>query len=551
LGAISGGAGSGAGDLTIVDSQFFSIDAGYPQNTIFWDGVPGSKVDIVSTLFGRSGRVDSPFFGKAGGVVIFGDAETNIVNSLWNNDIFGDMGIGDTLINQSSGDMNIIASTLIWNSDECEPNRECADPLTTPHLIIRLGSGRINFKQSAIGLNFVSAPPKTSVLTLLDEGTNGFTADSDTWIQPTQRQDAATLRSITGQPALRTDPPAFDIPYTGYWSTALGMPSLGTSGNPGQLLDVIENSNCTPPNEANKLINPIDGSCIEKDILGSDRWDTSNNKRNIGALQLQQAPFLKVVAVGDGEVELNWTNSNPPNGPLTGFVLAYRVKGTTTWSTIDLPDPGTLTYKVTGLTNGTEYEFQTEGKISTGFSGYPSNAVTATPVAPIGKPVVTAIPGNSRVDLSWTKPSDGGHQLKEYRVTWEPLRILGGSSGGATVQAPGTQYIVTGLNNGQEYKFSVRAIAIAADKGAGLGRQVVTTPWHRLRICASELSASDRFVQEGSLVRRRHAQFLRKNLTTGLILAQCRGLLSRCGEELHQLPVRRFFQGSSATRRRA
>ena len=88
-----------------------------------------------------------------------------------------------------------------------------------------------------------------------------------------------------------TDPPAFDIPYNEYWSTALGMPSLGTSGNPGQLLDVIPDANCGNTNE---LINPIDGTtCIDKDLLGSDRWDTSNNKRNIGASNWRRRPYCR------------------------------------------------------------------------------------------------------------------------------------------------------------------------------------------------------------------------------------------------------------------
>ena len=463
MGAISGGRGSGAGDLTIEDSLFFSIDAGYPQNTIYWYGAPGSKVNIVSTLFGRSGREDSPYFGKVGGIYVGGHAETNIVNSLWNNDIFGEVNIGDQIMNSSSGDMNIIASTLIWNTDQCDPRR-CSDPNATPSLISRIGTGRIHFKQSAIGLNFVSRPPATSLLTLNDIGTDGFTADADTWIQPTQRQISTTLRTITAQPLLRTDPPAFDIPYLGFWSTALGMPSLGTTANPGQLLDVIDNSSCTPPNDGNKLINPIDGSCIDKDVLGNARWDTSNN-RNIGALQLAQAPQLKVVAVGDGSVELNWTHTaEPPSGAITGYVLAYREMGTSTWSTVNISGAGTLAYEVTGLTNGVEYEFQVEGTVSTGPSGYPSNIVTGIPIGPIGTPVVTATPGNGQVDLSWIKPSDGGHVIDAYSILWRPTGTTSwiGAKGvfGTDGAPPATQTTITGLTNGTEYEFAVTANAV-------------------------------------------------------------------------------------------
>jgi hypothetical protein len=51
---------------------------------------------------------------------------------------------------------------------------------------------------------------------------------------------------------------------------------------------------------------------------------------------------------------------------------------------MDILDPDTLSYQVTGLTNGLEYEFEVEGLVdcpNPDPSGFPSNLVTATPVS--------------------------------------------------------------------------------------------------------------------------------------------------------------------------
>ena len=66
-------------------------------------------------------------------------------------------------------------------------------------------------------------------------------------------------------------------------------------------------------------INPIDGNCIDEDVFGNSRWDTGNEARNIGAVQLTLAPHLAVDATGDGTVDLGW------NRPVDG--LGDKVKG--------------------------------------------------------------------------------------------------------------------------------------------------------------------------------------------------------------------------------
>ena len=64
----------------------------------------------------------------------------------------------------------------------------------------------------------------------------------------------------------------------------------------------------------------------------------------------------------------------------------------------DISGPDTLARQVTGLTNGTEYEFEVRATYSPSGEGPWSNTATGTPLGPIGAPVVTATPGNGQVE---------------------------------------------------------------------------------------------------------------------------------------------------------
>jgi hypothetical protein len=99
--------------------------------------------------------------------------------------------------------------------------------------------------------------------------------------------------------------------------------------------------------------------------------------RSIGAVQNSLVPHLTVLQTGDGFGLLEW--SEPRDlAPITGYRVFYRVKGETDWMFIDFPTP---IAQVTGLTNGTAYEFQVDTLVNGSPAGYPSNIVTATPVS--------------------------------------------------------------------------------------------------------------------------------------------------------------------------
>jgi hypothetical protein len=174
--------------------------------------------------------------------------------------------------------MNIIASTLFWNSDDCDPNCQQTEAGGFPtYFVDRFGTGQINIRQSAIGFNFLENGSNTLV-TLNDESTGGFTADEYTWIEPTNEQGATELFAITGQNLLRTGSPAFNTPN--FLVDPNYMQTIGTPTTGGVLINQVPNAGT---GGANELINPIDNTPITEDVFGNPR--VNGTTRNIGAVQ--------------------------------------------------------------------------------------------------------------------------------------------------------------------------------------------------------------------------------------------------------------------------
>ena len=166
---------------------------------------------------------------------------------------------------------------------------------------------------------------------------------------------------------------------------------------------------------------------------------------------------------GNEKVALSWTAPATTGGSaITGYDV---FQGTSPGSESGTPVNGSTliagtTYTVHGLTNGTTYYFTVKAVNKTGTS-VASSEVTATPAVASAAPAnLRGTIGNARVTLAWTAPAtDGGSAVKGYDVF--KGTSPGGESGtpvnGATLVA-GTSYKVSGLTNGTEYYFTVKAV---------------------------------------------------------------------------------------------
>ena len=174
---------------------------------------------------------------------------------------------------------------------------------------------------------------------------------------------------------------------------------------------------------------------------------------------------------------LTWTD--PSDSTITAYQFRQSADGGTTWN----PDWGEITgstgttveHTVKGLTNGTEYTFQIRamrGNVASVATG----SVTATPgpTAPAVPPDFSATEGDGSAILSWTAADDNGAAITGYQYQQKE----GDGAFGDWKNIPGsdastTTFTVTGLTNGAEYTFKLRAVNSIGD-GAETDEQEAT-----------------------------------------------------------------------------
>ena len=191
------------------------------------------------------------------------------------------------------------------------------------------------------------------------------------------------------------------------------------------------------------------------------------------------APETLSLTTNRGDVTLDWT---PPTDTGSSAITKYQYRvsndGGSTWSPdfTDVPDQNSdsdqadeRSYTISSLTLGTEHTIEVRAHNATrpGASG----SRTVTPATTPGRPQhVNATAGNQQVALTWSAPSsDGGSPIThyQYRVRDETDNVWlpGFATGLLTVPdsdadmdlSDELSLTVTGLTNGHQYKFNIRA----------------------------------------------------------------------------------------------
>ena len=134
----------------------------------------------------------------------------------------------------------------------------------------------------------------------------------------------------------------------------------------------------------------------------------------------------------------------------TGAAYLLRVSD---WTGVPGSGAATVAYDVTGLTNGVEYTFRIRGVNNAG-PGADSVNSDGTPQIPSpGAPTgLEAKAGDEQAGLSWDNPNDSSITHYRYQVDNGAWTDVPGSQAGTT------SHVVTGLSNGQQYAFRVRAV---------------------------------------------------------------------------------------------
>ena len=163
---------------------------------------------------------------------------------------------------------------------------------------------------------------------------------------------------------------------------------------------------------------------------------------------------------GDTQVRLRWQD---PQDPSIIYYQYQQREGNDDfgqWKRVPESVATTTEYTVTGLENGTQYVFKIRAVNDIG-AGPPSDELGLTPQDSMpDKPTgLSAMPGDTQVRLAWLDPRD--RSIDKYQYQWtgadgssEDWIEIPQGPGGAVAH----QFTVTGLTNGVEYTFQIRAV---------------------------------------------------------------------------------------------
>jgi subtilisin family serine protease len=184
---------------------------------------------------------------------------------------------------------------------------------------------------------------------------------------------------------------------------------------------------------------------------------------NPTALTPPGVPGSVIVSPANGSVTVSWTAASPGNSNLRGYRI-YRDGSPLSSDSA----AGSTSRVVSGLTNGTEYDFTVAAINATGL-GPQSSVASGTPrTIPSAPPGLTATAGNQQVALSWGAAANGGAAITSYQVLRNGVQVH------ETADASTRSFLDTGRTNGVTYSYVVRAVNVA---GQGtLSAAVQATP---------------------------------------------------------------------------
>ncbi len=161
---------------------------------------------------------------------------------------------------------------------------------------------------------------------------------------------------------------------------------------------------------------------------------------------------------GDGNLTVTWDAPADDGGtPITGYVIMLLHEGVDSYK---YPEAGDRSYLVTGLPNGEIYEIKVRA-INAAGDGNWSSSVYQTPATVPGAPgMMTAVPGQGMVSLSWQIPAEnGGDALSLYRVyRWDI-----NSSWTVIASVAALAYQDATVDDGTLYKYRVTAVNKAGE----------------------------------------------------------------------------------------
>jgi len=224
------------------------------------------------------------------------------------------------------------------------------------------------------------------------------------------------------------------------------------------------------------------GSLMDTTVTGlydSNGYAVTNDPSSDGTMTVPadtapNAPTGLSATPGDTQVALDWDAPAYDGGPsITDYRVQYKLSSSGTWLTFADGTSTTSAGTVTGLTNGSSYDFRVAAtnSVGTGSNVTVSNITPSSGVVVATAPLnLVGTPASTQVGLDWDAPSsNGGGAIIDYIVQYKLS-----SSGTWLTFADGTSTTsnatVTGLTNSSNYDFRVAAV-----NSAGTGPYVTIT----------------------------------------------------------------------------
>lgn len=165
-----------------------------------------------------------------------------------------------------------------------------------------------------------------------------------------------------------------------------------------------------------------------------------------------EAPAAPSLVPGNGQVSVSWSPPADGGSAITSYTVAWKPTSGTVGTTQTVAAPATST-TITGLTNGTSYDFMVRAVNDIGPGEY-SPAASATPSTVPSVPTgLQAVAGDRQVALTWSAPFDGGSAITGYTVAFKAIDARKWS----TVASSDPAETITGLLNGTQYALKVLA----------------------------------------------------------------------------------------------